>query len=295
MTLDISEDLLGEFKRISKKIGDKDEYKTQQTLGIHDVLKVHFVVADFFLMSGEGLSSVGTRDIGLLHSALLRPHVSYHGKFKWEHPVDKAATLFYGIIKDHPFFDANKRTALLSLLYNLSILGLVPTCKENDLEDFAVLVSDDRLEKYSLYKNLRKKCEQDVEVKVISWYIKKNTRRIDNKNYTITYHRLKKILNKFGFDLKNPSGNTIDIVRVEEKRKIFGLVGPKERIDVKVAQIGFPSWTKEVGAQAIKTVRQATGLTPEKGFDSATFYNDEDPVHCLMAKYQRPLIRLAFR
>lgn len=61
------------------------------------------------------------------------------------------------------------------------------------------------------------------------------------------------------------------MVRVEEKGKILGVGGEKEQIGVKVAQIGFPSWTKEVGKGAIQTVRRETGLVPGKGIESATF------------------------
>ncbi|MBK1699078.1 type II toxin-antitoxin system death-on-curing family toxin [Rhodovibrio salinarum] len=295
MTLDISEDLQAEFQFWTNQIGDDNLYHTQFTLGIHDVLKAHFLVAEFFYMSGGGISGVGPRDIDLLHSALLRPHVAFGGKEKWQHPLEKCATMFFGIIKDHPFHDANKRTAFLSLIYNLYKLNLVPTPKNKELEDFAVCVADNQLNKYRIFKDLCKENDPDPEIKTIHWFLKGNTRKLDTRFYSITYARLKKTLNRFGFDLQNPSGNTIDVVRIEERRRVFGIVGPKEKVGVKVAQIGFPSWTKEVGQGAIKTVREKTGLTAKKGVDSATFFKDEDPVHCLIAKYQEPLISLAHR
>jgi death-on-curing protein len=53
----------------------------------------------------------GLRDAGLLESALTRPQQSYH----YQNTValtELAASLGYGIAKNHPFLDGNKRTAL---------------------------------------------------------------------------------------------------------------------------------------------------------------------------------------
>ena len=48
-----------------------------------------------------------------------------------------------------------------------------------------------------------------------------------------------------------------------------------------------------VGKGAMKTVREKTGLTHKRGVDSATFFKDEDPIDCLIARYHEPLISLA--
>lgn len=51
----------------------------------------------------------GIRDEGLLESALFRPK----NKFNYENPTifDLAAAYGYGIAKNHPFVDGNKRTS----------------------------------------------------------------------------------------------------------------------------------------------------------------------------------------
>ena len=204
------------------------------------------------------------------------------------------ATLFYGLVKDHPFFDANKRTAFLCLLYHMQRFRLVPTVLQSELEDFTVLVADNGLNRYRRYQELAEK-SNDPEVSFISYYLKSNTRTVDKKNYTVTYRQLKRILNKFGFDLDNPYHNYIDVVRIEERRKVFGILGKKEKIGKKVAQIGFPGWTSQVRQSAMNTVRNKTQLTPEHGVDSTTFYNEEEPIDCLIAEYSEPLARLASR
>ncbi|BAK45471.1 type II toxin-antitoxin system death-on-curing family toxin [Eggerthella sp. YY7918] len=52
----------------------------------------------------------GIRDEGLLESALAQPFASFGGVELYPSVVAKAARYGYGIIKNHPFADGNKRT-----------------------------------------------------------------------------------------------------------------------------------------------------------------------------------------
>lgn len=67
----------------------------------------------------------GIRDAGLLESALQRPL----NKFAYGEPdlCDLAAAYAYGIARNHPFVDGNKRTALVSSLTFLALNGLRTT------------------------------------------------------------------------------------------------------------------------------------------------------------------------
>lgn len=58
--------------------------------------------------------SHGLRDIGLLESAAGRPRASFGGKDLYQTLFDKAAALMHSLLKNHPFIDGNKRTALSS-------------------------------------------------------------------------------------------------------------------------------------------------------------------------------------
>ena len=53
----------------------------------------------------------GIRDEGLLASALAQPFQSFDGIDLYPTNEAKACRYAYGIIKDHPFVDGNKRTA----------------------------------------------------------------------------------------------------------------------------------------------------------------------------------------
>ena len=281
------------YDRCIDNVGINDPYKTDKTLGIHDVLKAHFLIADFFIESGNQFIMVGPRDINLLHSSVGRQHAGYGKNMKWHTSFDLSATLFYGLIKDHPFHDANKRTALLCLLYQLSIMRFFSTCMQKELENIAVYVAHGELGRYKIFRDLRQKGNTDPEVRTISWFLKKNTRKMDKKFHSITYKKLRTILNRHGYDLQNPSNNKIDIVPIEERREMLKIWKKKEKIGAKVAQVGFPGWTKQVGKGAINTVRKATNLTADYGFDSSTFFKGEDPIDCLISHYQEPLINLS--
>jgi death-on-curing protein len=65
--------------------------------------------------------SAGTRDQGLLESALARPaNLVAYGAPDY---ADLAAAYGYGIARNHPFIDGNKRTAFVSVELFLALNG----------------------------------------------------------------------------------------------------------------------------------------------------------------------------
>ncbi|MFB2891885.1 type II toxin-antitoxin system death-on-curing family toxin [Aerosakkonemataceae cyanobacterium BLCC-F50] len=55
--------------------------------------------------------SFGTRDEGLLESALAQPQATFGGEFLHSTIYEQAAAYLYHISMNHPFIDGNKRTA----------------------------------------------------------------------------------------------------------------------------------------------------------------------------------------
>jgi death-on-curing protein len=282
-----------EFQRWCEHFGDADPYISDDTVGIKDVLRAHFLVADYFYGQGYGIAALGPRDPNLLHSAVYRQFVSYDGRDKWQDSFERCATLVFGLVKDHPFHDANKRTGLLVLLYFLSQQNRLPTVKQKELENLVVDIADGRLIRYRRQQEIAKKTD-DPEIYFIADYLRRNSRKRDSRYYTITYQELNLRLKEFGFCLHNPHKNFIDVCRIETKKGFFGF-GQTRTDLIRVAQIGFPSWKKQVGKGAISTVRRETGLTPEKGVDSEAFFRGADPLYTLIAEYHGPLERLAQR
>lgn len=252
-------------------------------LSIQDVLAVHFLIVDMFYGQREGLGGIGPKDLGLLSSAVGRQFASYAGHDKWATTEEKVATLLYGIVLNHPFHDANKRTGFLTALYLLQLQGRFPKITAKQFEDFVVKVADKSFRQMEKFKRSFEGHE-DADIKYIAHFIRSATREIDKRDYQITFSDLDRILGRFDFALSNPQGNYIDVVRTDGKYSGNW-----------VCQIGFPSWKKQVTRQAIKTVRQATGLTVLNGIDSQVFFKDVEPIGQLMARYYEPLKRLADR
>ena len=257
------------------------------------MLRAHFLVADYFLGKEAGLGGIGPRDLHILHSAVYRQFVAYGGTAKWKTNFEKAATLVFGLVTDHPFHDANKRTGLLIYLYALHKMNRNPTNGQNDLENFMVEIAERSLAKYGRMRSLQKR-EDDADVLFIADYMKRNSRERDSRYYTITYSELDRRLKDFGHCLHNPHNNFIDVCRVEYKKE-FGFFGKTTERFVRVAQIGFPGWKNQVGKGAIATVRREAKLNTEHGIDSAMLYRGADPLNSLIAQYEGPLQRLAFR
>ena len=292
--LELEPEINAEYNRVLTHLPDDGEASGILALGVRDVLRAHFLIANHFYLEERGLGGIGPRDIDLLYSAVHRQHVAFGKITKWTDKFDVCATLFYGLIKNHPFHDANKRTAFLSVLYQMYRIGWCPAVPEKQFEDFTVEIADDKLERYARYKEMFSTNDPDAAVRFISYYLRKNTRRIDKHIYNITYRELQAILNRSGFFLMNPQGNYINIVRVEHRKALFGLLGERE-IRTQIGQIGFPRWSAQVGKGALKTVREVTGLDQKHGVDSAAFFRGLDPMQTLITSYHEPLMRLAER
>lgn len=285
------------YARSLEDVSDFEAHITPSDLSAKDVLRAHFVIAQYFHSMGEGIGGVGLRDSGLLLSALGR-QFSGNGQFlKWPSVQDRAATLLFGLTMNHPFFDANKRTAYLSTVHYLYKNGFIISLPERELEDVTVLVANKGLGKYPKFRELQKK-DPDPEVRFLSHYLKKNTRRVDRTQYLVTYRELGKILRRYDAWLENPRGNQIDVMHWEE------VEGPRPHIFAKRTKtkeirracvLGFPGWSKQVGKGRLRHVRDALGLTPDNGIDSQSFFKDVDDMTVLTELYEGALRRLADR
>ena len=66
--------------------------------------------------------SLGIRDEGLLESALARPQQKWHYEPRSD-PATLAAAYAFGVAKNHPFIDGNKRAALVAAYTLLAVNG----------------------------------------------------------------------------------------------------------------------------------------------------------------------------
>lgn len=65
----------------------------------------------------------GVRDWGALLSALAQPHSTFGGKDLYPGIIEKAATLCFGLVLNHPFTDGNKRIGHAAMETTLMLNG----------------------------------------------------------------------------------------------------------------------------------------------------------------------------
>jgi death-on-curing protein len=83
---------------------------------------VHILAVHSDQIQGHG-GSLGLRDRGLLESALERPRNRFHYEPTSDLP-SLAASYGFGIAKNHPFVDGNKRVAFQAMYLFLGLNGL---------------------------------------------------------------------------------------------------------------------------------------------------------------------------
>lgn len=76
-----------------------------------------------------------------MEGALAAPFQTFHGKPIYRGVVTKAATLFYFLVKSHPFQNGNKRIALTSVFVYLSRNGYWLSIDPDELYEVAVWVA----------------------------------------------------------------------------------------------------------------------------------------------------------
>ena len=84
--------------------------------------------------------SAGVRDENMLESALARPQQLYAYGDPLPDLADLAATLAFGLVRNHPFVDGNKRTAYVACrtFIELNNAELIATAEEKYLTTIAL-------------------------------------------------------------------------------------------------------------------------------------------------------------
>jgi death-on-curing protein len=88
--------------------------------------------------------SHGIRDLGLLESAAARPLATFEGNELNTDVFDKAAALMDSLIRNHPFIDGNKRTAISAAALFLQLNGRRLIAGNTQLESFTMLVVESK-------------------------------------------------------------------------------------------------------------------------------------------------------
>lgn len=89
---------------------------------------------------------IGVKEPGLLESAVHRPQSSAFGEDAYPTIFEKAAALFESLGQNHPFHNANKRTAFTALVVFLRFNGLHFKMNIKKAEDFTVEMVNHRFD-----------------------------------------------------------------------------------------------------------------------------------------------------
>jgi death on curing protein len=93
-------------------------------------------------------------DFGLLESAVLRPQTTIGGVDAYASIHEKAAALMHSLIRNHPFVDGNKRTAVVAAFTFYLLNGWEIRTQDSDVVALAVDVAEGQLDVAAIAKRL---------------------------------------------------------------------------------------------------------------------------------------------
>ena len=95
--------------------------------------------------------SLGIRDEGMLNSALKTPLQTFDKSELFPSLLDKATRLAFGLIKNHPFIDGNKRIGTHAMLIFLALNGITLSYNDEELIDIILKVASGKANENDLY------------------------------------------------------------------------------------------------------------------------------------------------
>ena len=97
----------------------------------------------------------GVRDENLLASAVLTPQSSFGGKSPYADIIEVAAAYLFYLCGNHPFFDGNKRTAMMAAIVFLRLNGIEPAPDSDQWEEFVLDVAASKIDRDATTRRLR--------------------------------------------------------------------------------------------------------------------------------------------
>jgi death-on-curing family protein len=244
-------------------------------LTTNDLLAIHDALVIFFAAENDPIFPPGPKDIGLLDSASHRPMTAINignsntiEKYTTIHR--KAAALFHSMIKNHPFHNGNKRTALVALLIFL----------ENN--DITIDANDDRLFEFVINTaigNLIKPgpISSDNEVEKIEEWIKSHSIKSFDYSRSMKTTDFLDAVQKAGGRYKRQGGGG--------RWVIWGPNGDSVR---------FNQNNNKLNGSVIRKYLQKIGLSPgQSGIHFNEFEEGLDPNQKLIRRFRMVLKKLS--
>ena len=236
-------------------------------LDTDQIVEIHTRLTELFSDTADPISPPGTRDVGLVESAAHRPRTSLGVTEKYTSLNAKAAALFHSLVKNHAFFNGNKRTALVSLLCFLDVNNCVVEATDDEVFDFVLAVAEDSLPGAN--------DNADAPVEAIARWLKVHTKTRRNQ---ATEMKIGDFLEK----VRAAGGN------YRESGPSWLVLGAGQR------SLHISQSTRTLPGPVVKTYVANLGLSyGQTGVYIEEFQDGVDPKQQLIRKYRSVLNRLA--
>lgn len=108
-------------------------------LSPEQVLYIHYRLIE--QVGGTG----GILDLGILLSAVNRPQTGFEGRDLYPDLFTKAAALMDSLVRNHPFVDGNKRTAITAAGLFLQLNGFILDVEPSEMVRFTLQCAQSQL------------------------------------------------------------------------------------------------------------------------------------------------------
>jgi death-on-curing protein len=114
----------------------------------------YLTVGDVIAFNRAEVGGDALADFGLLESAVLRPQTTIGGLDAYPSIHEKAAALMHSLIRNHPFIDGNKRTAVVATFTFYMLNGWEVRAENSEVVALAVDVAEGHLDVAAIAKGL---------------------------------------------------------------------------------------------------------------------------------------------
>ena len=251
-----------------------------------EVEKIYDLLVDHFAHEDDPMEPPGIRDENLLASALSRPETSLGEKKKYPTVEMAGAALLHSLIHNHPFYNGNKRTALVAMMAFLDTNGYLVTFGQDEAFRFIISVAE-----HSLVNQDEDQLADRETVEIARWIVR-NTRQIELSDRPVAFRRLRKLLSRFNcqFEISN-AGQMVISREVQAKRFLRRPVS-----EGLISQVSYGGEGREIGKGVMARIRRDLKLDEQNGIDSAIFYDNAPAIaDAFIEEFRTTLRRLARR
>lgn len=275
---------------------------TEAVIHLHDILSNNI----HLLEEMDPVEPRGIKNKGMLESAVNRQFTGSGSFYKYADPFSNAATLVFGIIKNHAFHNGNKRAGLLALVKHLYVNGYVlsPYLNSNELYEILIAVADSKIAEFAKkytkqYSFIRSKEEKrretdwevETQIRFFAFWIKKNCKAKEaTSKGDVRLTDLKRILENKNIKMEQDGSNLE--VYLERENKFLGFITlSTKKHNRKTYSIGSNRST--IGKPTLNVLRKDFNLTKIHGIDDTFFYDDEAFLDSEIKAYKKIIYQLS--